>query len=176
MTDPAWLMHDISADVTPPDISTCEARSPEALERIVAQFRVRTAERYKVRDIDKNGRKDTFCNIFVSDVTRALEAEIPHNVGGIWQDVRRNAKWLRDDESHNWGSCTAEQAQAAADAGRPAVVVWDPSYATGHIALVVPSHGSPGVWIAQAGASNFERAPLSRGFGNAKPLEYFCHP
>lgn len=171
-----WLPDDIAARPMPPTVVACEPRSPEALEAVVALAGVATTRRYQPRPYPGAGNgMQTYCNIFVSDVTRWLGCEVPHQVGGVWQDVRGNADWLRG-EHDGWRKSTAAAAQAAADAGRPAVVLWDPPQRShGHIALLVPSHGEGGVWIAQAGASCFSRGRLVHGFGQAAPLEWFEH-
>jgi hypothetical protein len=170
-----WLTPDISIAVLPQN-GACLPRSAENLRATVALFCVESAERYRRRDITGDGAPETFCNIFVSDTTRALGAEIPHNVAGAWQDVRANAEWLRA-KNDGWRIATAAEAQARANVGYPSIVVWDaPNRAHGHIALLVPQRtNETGVVIAQAGASNFSHGPLIRGFGQAAPLEFFTH-
>lgn len=182
-----WPSPDISLAVVPPS-GVCLPRSADNLTVMVALAEVETAERYRKRDLTGDDRPETFCNIFVSDVTRWIGAEIPHDLPETrvtehgdritihrWQDVRANAEWLRAGNG-GWRACSAAEASEAAEHGRPAVVLWDPpARAHGHIALLVPSRGEGGVWIAQAGATNFSRGRLVRGFGNAAPLEWFCH-
>src|SRR5262245_57375506 len=46
-------------------------RSKEALEKVLAQFKVETNKRY----LPRNGA--TFCNIYTRDVTNALNVKIP---------------------------------------------------------------------------------------------------
>ena len=171
-----WLNDDISTRPMPPVIMECEPRSPEMLEATVALAAVEKTRRYQPRAYpEPNSPMQTFCNIFVSDVTRWLGCEVPHRLHGEWQDVRANADWLRG-EHDGWRKSTAAAAWAAAAAGRPAVVLWDPpTRSHGHIAMVVPSHGEGGVWIAQAGASCFSHGRLVHGFGQAAPLEWFEH-
>ena len=53
-----------------------ECRSPALLDRLIEQFDVENSARYTPH---KHGG-DTYCNIFVWDVTSALGAEIPHYV------------------------------------------------------------------------------------------------
>lgn len=171
----SWLSADIAVDVMPPG-GACVARSAAELERVIGLAEVSTSERYRVRDVTGDGRAETFCNIFVSDVTRWLSAEIPHKLDGEWQDVRANAAWLRAGGG-GWRSCEPLEAQVRANAGFPAVVVWDPKErARGHIAVVVPQRThETSLQIAQAGKSNFPHGPLVRGFGVVWPLEFFTH-
>lgn len=57
-------------------------RSRESYIEVIEQFRVEEVDRYTpkiIRKITGNGkRNDTYCNIFVWDVTSAMNAEIPH--------------------------------------------------------------------------------------------------
>lgn len=175
MTDPAWLLPDISLSIVPPLINTSSERSAEALATVIDQFEVETAQRYRVRDVTGDGKKETFCNVYTSDVTAALSAPISHFLGGKWQDVHDNALWLQDPEN-KWVRCFAEFAQRRANQGFPSVVVWsatEPGH--GHIAVLRPSDAGSGIWISQAGARNYRRAPLAAGFGTRSPLQFFTH-
>jgi hypothetical protein len=139
------------------------------------QFQVETAARYQVRDITGDGKKETFCNIFVSDVTNTLWAEIPHKLNGEWQDVTANAKWLRAGNG-GWRVAQPSEAQTAANNGQPAVVVWvSHDGGHGHIAMLRPSLGRGGIWISQAGARRYRDVPLQVGFAGLAPLEFFIH-
>jgi hypothetical protein len=57
---------------TPAITSDQSLRSPELYRAVIDQFQVGTAERYRPF---RNG--NTYCNIYVWDVTRAMGAEIP---------------------------------------------------------------------------------------------------
>lgn len=175
--DPPWLSPDISVPVVPPLINTASMRDPRDLEAVIAQFNVDTAERYRRRDVTGDGRPETFCNIYVSDLTMALCAPIPHRLGAEWQDVAANVRWMRKGYN-GWLGASETFAQEQANSGHPSVVVYDEpgEAAHGHIALLVPSQGRQGVWITQAGSSNFRRTTLSAGFGRFTPLvRYFTH-
>ena len=170
-----WLSPDISKAIYPPKPNTPLHRSAVNLRACIDQFDVEHAERYRVRDVDGDGIKETFCNIFVSDVTRAMWADIPHRINGKWQLVHDNASWLKAG-TDGWHHCSGEEAQAVADLGRPAVAVYDPAdIKHGHIAMIVPSEGAHGIWIAQAGARNYRRAPIAMGFGAFAPECFFFH-
>lgn len=192
-----WLTPDISLSVMPPVINTASQRSTEALEAVLDQFDVEHAARYRPRTLaeveiemkhlppaeeaaakaaaDKRGKKLTFCNKAVSDFSAALCAPVPARLGGEWQDVRAQVVWLRAGYN-GWKPCTSAEAQAAANEGRPAVVAFDVGErAHGHIAMLTPSKGKPGVWLCQAGARCYRRAPLVVGFGALGPLQFFHH-
>lgn len=194
---PDWLTPDISLSVSPPLQNNANSRSPEALEAVLDQFDVEHAARYRPRTLaemeleqkhlppeehraalaklDTRGVKLTVCNVFASDVAAALCAPIPHRLGGEWQDVRANAKWLRAGYN-GWMPCNGAAAQRAANGGFPAVVVWVPPEGTGHIAFFTPSKGSAGLWVCQAGARNYRRAPLMVGFGaHTTELQFYFH-
>lgn len=174
--DPPWLTPDISVPVVPPLINTASMRDERELEALLDQFHVESALRYRPRALVEGGPKLTYCNLLVSDVTRALCAPVPHWLDGQWQDVRSNVKWLRSGYN-GWKPCTAVEAQRAANVGHPSVVAWDPpERAHGHIAMLTPSKGSAGVWLMQAGARCYRRAPLMVGFGaHTQELIFYTH-
>lgn len=174
MSAPAWLSPDISLVLSPPLVNTDTERDDRELVALVNQFDVEFAERYQIREIE--GKRATFCNVYVSDLTHALCAPIPHWLDGRWQLVGDNAEWLRKPEN-GWTPALPKAAQTLADTGHPSVVVYDPAdKAHGHIALLVPSNGQNGVWITQAGARNYRRCPLMAGFGKfADSVQFFTH-
>ena len=197
MTDPTWLPADISLSVIAPITNGPNARDERELVAVVDQFKVESAGRYLPRTlaeveleakhldpeahrlalakINKRGPKLTMCNKYVADLTANLGAPIPARLGGVWQDVRAQAVWLRDGRN-GWAACDAKTAQQAANRGQPAVVVWDPRERDhGHIALLMPSRGRAGQWITQAGARQYRDAPIAAGFGALSPLEFFIH-
>lgn len=172
-----WLKEDPSLSVCPPMMNNANSRGAEALEAIIDQFDVEHAARYRPRDVTGDGKKETWCNLYVSDVTAALCAPIPHWLGGKWQLVADNLRWLRAGYN-GWRPCSDDEAQVAANNGFPAVVVWVPPVGHGHIALLVPrpAEHARGVWITQAGARCYRRAPLMAGFGNhTTELHWYQH-
>ena len=173
---PPWL------PVTAPRSNGTDARSQEALVSVVAQFRLDEPGRYTSRDISADGRPETFCNKLVSDVTGALGCRVPHVwlTGTGWREllVQGQRDWLvAHGPAHGWEPLPdAHVAQAMADQGQVAVAVWcGLTSAHGHIAVLVPSCGEAGTWIAQAGAHNFSRGSLGSGFGALVPA-FFGHP
>jgi hypothetical protein len=179
---PPWLPTTPWLPVTAPITGGTTSRSAAITESVVRQWAVETSPRYRPRPAIGGGA-DTYCNIFVCDVTTALGCAVPRwwQLGPRLEHLTANRQhdWLkRIGSEHGW-SIPSEPlaAQRAVDAGRVAVAVWTNPNAghSGHIAVVVPSRGEAGVWIAQAGARCFERAKLEAGFGSDKTPQFFIH-
>ena len=162
-------------------------RSPQALVASIAQFHVEVAKRYKP-ERDKDGDNPrTFCNVFVSDVTRALNAEIPHWVDGAGepsevghgfeQTANRINTWLwQHGQRFGWHDCTAEQARTVAAKGHPVVASWANFHGPGHVVVVTASPPYPQqIHVAQAGVLRTERCKLKAAFGS-RVAEFFWHP
>lgn len=168
---PAWLAEDWTQPVTAEWRGHPSTRSASMLAKVVEQFQVETAPRYARRDITGDGRAETFCNAFARDVMGALGCPLP------W-GLRANelTAWLTGDgREYGWGQVDAHQARSLAEEGLPVLACWfNRNAGPGHIAVVVPSRGADGLWIAQAGAHNFTRGELSRGFGSL-PVSFFAH-
>ena len=166
-------------------------RSPAMYRAVIDQFSVETSERYRP------GREgNTYCNIFVWDVTRAMGAELPFYtdpatgapryhpdtkgakaMGAIAMD-----KWLAEHGGkYGWQEVDAQTAQMHANQGRPAVTT---AGSIGHVQMVVPSKDGSfdpvrGVTIAQAGRTVSSYMHIS-GIYNAGRLNnnvrYWIHP
>jgi peptidoglycan hydrolase-like protein with peptidoglycan-binding domain len=159
-------------------------RNRSTYDNVINQFAVGNNGRYTPRDSSGDGIRDTFCNIFVWDVTRAMGAEIPHwvdsngnraNVGqGRELSANGTVDWLRSHGNrHGWKKVSAEEAQRLANQGHPAVAVWKNTGGIGHVAVVRPGEvTSRGPAIAQAGSQNFNKGHVKDSFGNA-PVEYW---
>ncbi|MFZ5826289.1 MAG: hypothetical protein ACOY94_18505 [Bacillota bacterium] len=176
--------------VTPPMTNLPGSRSASAYNNVIDQFAVENNPRYAIRDSNGDGYDDTFCNIFVWDVTKAMGAEVPHWVypdgtvaeAGAKGAYELNANgvfdWMKNHGSENgWRVVTAEEAQAFANDGKPVVATWhNPTGGAGHVAMVRPGSYSAtdGPSIAQAGSQNVGDASLKQGFGNRVPL-YYVH-
>ncbi len=110
----------------------------------------------------------TWCNRVVSDATERLGCPVPFYLANnqhdwLSSDVGKEAGWL---ELVDFGA-----AVAAADLGQPTIASWkNPGGSHGHIAMI-----RPGGHITQAGAHNYNDAPLVRGFGDLQP-QFFTHP
>lgn len=156
--------------VNAPLRSNSSNRSATRYADVINQFAVGRNPRYAPR----NG--NTYCNIFVWDVTRAMGAELPHWVNGRELDANSVNRWLHQSGGANgWRRVDARTAQAYANAGRPSVASWRNPAGIGHIAMVRPGQiTSAGPAAAQAGARNFNNGHIANGFGSRQP-EYWVH-
>ncbi|HXP95586.1 MAG TPA: hypothetical protein VN809_02665 [Telmatospirillum sp.] len=140
---------------------------------VIKQFDVVHAARYEAG-------ADTFCNIYVSDVTRAMNAEIPIRPANdmvIWlHTTGRQQGWHRAD---------ARLIQEMADAGHPAIVIWENTSISpdtglpghGHVAMVRPgSINDPrGDAISAAGRYVIDARHMTGG-DKTHPRGYFNKP
>jgi len=165
-------------------------RTPEIYNNVINQFAVARNPRYAIRDSSGDGKPDTFCNIFVWDVTRAMGAEIPHwvdkrtgqptTVYNYSQsrelDANATMDWLRQHGAqYGWRQVSAEEAQRLANQGHPTMVGWKNPRGIGHVAIVRPGNiNERGPAIAQAGATNVNYAHVRDTFGNV-PVEYWVN-
>lgn len=184
----AWLP-------TSPNITGNESnRSAKLLSNVIEQFHVESSERYRPH---KYG-SDTYCNVFVWDVTGALGAEVPHyvdaktgaprsypNVSGAAElDANGVCTWLATHGSqYGWKAVSAQNAQNYANNGYPVVAAWKNSGGgAGHVQIVCPSKNGEydstrGVTVAQAGGKNYEYAYSSSTLGSSRIPEtkYYVH-
>lgn len=142
--------------------STPSERSLALYDAVINQFAVEKNPRYRR---NQQGKGETYCNIFVWDVTRAMGAEIPHWVDhnnkstdlgkGIELDANDVIQWLQSQGG--WKEVDSERAQDLANQGYPVVATWLNPGGIGHIAVVRPGEysSSQGPTIAQAGETNF---------------------
>ena len=158
-------------------------RSASTYTQVINQFAVGNNPRYAV---GHQGRGESYCNIFLWDVTSAMGAEIPHYVNGSGDRVHRGegyeldangtVDWLhRRGGDYGWHLASAQEAQQTANSGHPAVAVWKNPGGTGHVAVVRPGQiDANGPEIAQAGATNTNDTHVRNTFGN-RPVEYWIH-
>ncbi|MCL2046296.1 MAG: hypothetical protein FWG88_07905 [Oscillospiraceae bacterium] len=139
-------------------------RSPERYNSVIRQFRVETAERYRpYRD------GNTYCNIYVWDVTRAMGAEVPLYTDATTGEMRiypdtqgatsmtavKMDAWLKKYGSqYGWHQVDGETAQRYANEGKPAITT---AGTIDHVQIVCPSRDGSydpirGVTVAQAGS------------------------
>lgn len=151
-------------------------RSPEALRAVAAQFDVEHHPRYAVRDTTGDGKPDTFCNIFLWDVTTALKASVPHWHGGRELSANAVCDWLASfGNVLGWYEGNRGAAHRAAGDGMPVVAAWkNERGGSGHVALLLPPAGDE-LRIAQAGKRCLWDVPLERGFGALVP-RFYLHP
>lgn len=173
--------------LTAPLRNAKDARSAAALRAVAHQFEVATANRYQPKRRE-DGKLETFCNIFAWDVSRAMDAELPHWVdrnGDPAPVSKSNVEltcnallpWLEEHgKRFDWTEVQTEVAAAThAAMGKPAVAIWRNKSGPGHIAVLLPSSTAE-TRIAQAGARCFFDEPLT-SFGVAvKHLRFFIHP
>ena len=172
-----------SRNVEPPlTNSQQQGRSRETYDQVINQFAVGDNPRYARR----NG--NTYCNIFASDVTRAMGAPIPHWVqrdgtpaepferGAHEMNANATNRWLNQHGATNgWRQVSAEDAQRHASAGRPAVASRANPGGIGHIAVVRPGEITDrGPAIAQAGGRNFNEGHVGDVWRRSQP-EYWVH-
>lgn len=106
----------------------------------------------------------SFCNIFVSDVTRAMDVEISRWINGKKMWKTSIYEWLTDPsqgEYLGWERVLPYSAQEEANRGYPTIVMTVPSNGRlGHMAMVIPGageivKGKSYPISAQAGLTNF---------------------
>jgi len=180
--------------VNPAVTSAPGARGAANYRAVIDQFRVETNGRYKV---NKQGKGDTYCNIFMWDVTSAMGAEIPHYVdaktrepraypdtaGALCMTANMMANWLETvGPAHGWRRVSAQEAQHYANSGCPAVAVWKNPGGHGHVQMVCPSANGAydpqkGVTIAQAGRLLYNYAHINRVYSNRtlRNVAYYVH-
>ena len=182
-----------SKPVTPAITSNPSNRSAALYTSVIAQFSVETNPRYAV---NKKGHGDTYCNIFMWDVTSAMGAEIPHyidpNTGApmTYPDVKGGRElsangiynWLFNHGSqYGWYQVSAEEAQALANRGQPVVTALKNNSGHGHVQVVCPSEDGTydparGVTIAQAGRRLTSYKPITSIYNASLPkVVYFAH-
>jgi hypothetical protein len=175
-----------AAYTTPPLTNSANDRSAGNYDQVINQFGVANNARYLKQGSGETLK--TYCNIFAWDVTRAMGAEIPHWVDGKGNavapgqgsemNVNSTVNWLSKHGTENgWRKVGADEAQQMANAGHPAIAIWqNPSGASGHIAVVRPGEvTAKGPTIAQAGWANYNKTDTQTGFGKNKTLDYWVH-
>ena len=170
-------------------------RSADVYNQIINQFDVEGNDRYLN---NKQGKGDTYCNIYMWDVTSAMGAEIPHYVNEAGEPVayenrrEENAhalnanaifNWLANNgETYGWRKVSPEEAQMHANAGHPAVTAWRNPQGHGHVQVVCPSadgayNEETGVTVSQAGSKRLQYAVITDVFkGSAlENVTYYVH-
>ena len=183
---PGTISTNRAALIFPPLTNSPGNRSAAIYNQIINQFAVGHNPRY----LPSGGA--TYCNIFLWDVTRAMGAEMPHwiksngdialpfSAGAHELTINAGVVWLQNYgvPQHGWQLTDKAGAQNAANAGKPAVVVWkNPTGGHGHTAIVRPGVIDPntGPTTAQAGARNFNEGHLTNGFGTITGYKFYIH-
>lgn len=181
MKDPrAWM------EVTPDIINKSDSRSPENYKAAAKQFEVETNPRYvRGHDNDPKTGQETYCNIFLWDVTKAMSCEVPHWIDpatgvevprGQGKETSANGvcDWFATHGlKFDWMQCGKQKAMARASQGYPTVVLWKNQGGIGHVGIILP--GTDFTHLAQAGGSNFFDKDIVKGFGNVGPLLFYTH-
>ncbi len=114
--------------------------------------------------------KYTYCNIFVSDITRALGAEVPHVVDNRELTANATYNWLQN--SKDWMEISFEEAIETARRGNPTVLsYYNSSGKSGHVAMVSPLSKGTVMYVVQAGAVNSNHLKWEKGRLN--PTKYY---
>lgn len=172
---PAWLDRyekgmPYLGPLTPPLTSTVNARSPEQLQAVIAQF-ITAAPRYLPRDLTGDGIRETFCNFYTRDISRAMNCPLP-------EPMRANdfPAWLSSAGARvGWRRVDERAARAAAQRGEFAVAIWINNHGPGHIVPLLPGDGLK-TWCSHVGGSHFDRGTLVQAFGaHVAELEFWSH-
>ena len=176
------------ADIT----SSTDNRSPELYRAVLDSLDVEDNPRYAVNKTTGS----TYCNVYMLDATEAMGAAIPRytdkdtgvpsnssNDNAIAMNANRISDWLNKyGEQYGWYEVTAEQAQALANRGSPAVTTWrNNSGGHGHVQVVSPSESGTydpekGVAIAQAGTRLRNYTYITNIYSSRmKEVQYFAH-
>lgn len=160
-TDGEAFPYEYWKPTNPPLTNQAGNRSAQSYNAVIDQFNVSQNGRYAPY---RNG-SDTYCNIYVWDVTRAMGAEIPHYIdaqtgdiagypppkGALETTANRLYDWLdKHGSRYGWVEVDEAAAQRAANAGQPAVTVRKNPSGSGHVQMVRPS--ADGTFDAQKGA------------------------
>jgi hypothetical protein len=170
-------------DIDPPLPNAPGQRDPHTYDEVIHQFAVESNPRYRK---DQQGEGETYCNIFVWDVTKAMGAEIPHwvddygNPSAQFEGSELSANgliaWLENyGGKYGWKVLEARQAQAEANLGKPVVATWKNPDGVGHVAMVRPGEYSTtqGPALANAGAINSNHTTVKEVFGNKEVMYYY---
>jgi hypothetical protein len=90
--------------------------------------------------------------------------------------------WLRKyGKDNGWIKVSAEEAQIAANRGEPSITAFKNSNGAGHFQVIRPSDQpfdpKRGVYVAQAGAKNFQSGNITEVYGSDRlsQVEYYIH-
>jgi hypothetical protein len=168
---PELTSKDIWRALNPPMQSREGKRSCDAYEQVINQFAVGSNPRYEPDAPDKPR-----AHIFVWDVTKAMNAEIPHFVGPKEMSLGQTVDWVRmEGPMRGWRKVSLIEALEQAQQGFPVVAVpKDPR--TKMIAMVRPAPPGPNGQprFATAGKARANDLGLLEALG-VFAAEYFAH-
>ena len=168
---PALQGRDVWIAVQAPLQSREGKRNRELSENVLKQFGVTVNPRY-AEDAPAKGRG----HIFVWDVSRAMNCEIPHFVGAKELTLAQTCDWVRHEgPMRGWKRLSGEDIFTAANAGK-LVIALPREMRTKHIAVVSPQamteDGSPrltGICLKR------DVAVHPRDMFGSKPIDCFFH-
>ncbi len=154
-------------------VQSREGRRSAALYRMVInQFAVGNNPRYE-NDAPDKARG----HIFVWDVSRAMNCEIPHFVGAKELSLAQTVDWLRHEgPMRGWTRATLEDAHQQALAGHLAIAI-PKDIKIKHLAVILPEDdtapdGKP--FVAAAGNQRGKRLTLAQALGGFQ-ADCFVH-
>jgi cell wall-associated NlpC family hydrolase len=170
------------------------------LEDVINELNVENNERYR---INRQGRNETYCNIYVMDVAKELgiklfgeaakygspEAVDWDNDGKVddYMDANKTIDWLRgtykkyntdiygQGPENGWKKVSSTEAAILASKGYFVLVCWYNTNGIGHIAIVRPNSKPGEIHIAQAGKENFSDDLIDKPEWPLDELEYFVY-
>ena len=154
--------------------------TPDVYLDVVNHFNVDGEENWRYKATSKY----TYCNIFVGDVTRAMDVPLPRWLDGEKTQADTLYDWLLDENLGNalgWEVVRPEEAQEWANKGYPVVAAAQNPNGPGHISVVIPGEGEvvDGIFYpnsAQAGRENFVGKSTYEGFHHlTKNPTYFVN-
>lgn len=157
---------DVWKAVQPPVQSREGRRSADAYQNVIDQFAVGKNPRYEPDAPDKPRS-----HIFVWDVSRAMNCEIPHFVGAKELSLAQTVDWLRHEgPMRGWTRATEEDAQKAALGGQLAVVL-PRDIKLKLMAIVLPEEA---LLVAAAAKGRGRKLTVPEALG-VHAVEYFVH-
>lgn len=147
-------------------------RTAELYQNVINQFAVGANPRYEP---DAPGRPRG--HIFLWDVSRAMNCEVPHFVGAKELTLAQTCDWIRHEgPMRGWVRASQQDAHAAALAGQM-VVALPREVKVKQIAVVIPleevnTDGKP--FVAAAGAARGVKLKLNEALG-VFAAEYLVH-
>ena len=148
-------------------------RTAELYQNVINQFAVGTNPRYEP---DEGGRPRG--HIYIWDVSRAMNCEVPHFVGAKELTLAQTCDWIRHEAPmRGWVRASLETARAAALAGQM-VVVLPREVKVKQMAILIPleelnDDGKP--FVAAAAAMRGGKLKLNEALG-VFAAEYLVHP
>ena len=168
---PELANKDVWKAVQPPVQSHPGRRSLALLQNVINQFAVGTNPRYVPDAVDKPRG-----HIFVWDISRAMNCEVPHFVGPRELTIGQTVDWIRHEgPMRGWTRADANEAVEAAKHGQLAIAL-PCDIKMKHLAIVLPLPADPGLKprVASASRKIGDNLPLAEGIG-AHAAEYFVH-